>query len=92
MNPTILLPAMSRLRSLVFIWQPVKEKENTEFKHAQLRLKIEGFGHRPIGIMVKVFTNSLGDRDSIPGQVIPKTHKMTLDATLLNTLLDTDQG
>ena len=29
-------------------------------------------------------TNGPGDRGSIPGQVIPKTQKMVLDATLLN--------
>ena len=38
-----------------------------------------------IGIMVRVFANSLGDLGSIPGRVIPKTQKMVLDATLLNT-------
>ena len=38
-----------------------------------------------IGIMVRVFTNGLGDLGSIPGRVIPKTQKMVLDATLLNT-------
>ena len=35
--------------------------------------------------MRKVFANGLGDCDSIPGQVIPKTQKLVLDATLLNT-------
>ena len=35
--------------------------------------------------MNRVFTNGLGDQGSIPGQVIPKTQKMVLDATLLNT-------
>ena len=34
--------------------------------------------------MSRVFANSLGDQGSIPGQVIPKTKKMVLDATLLN--------
>ena len=38
-----------------------------------------------IGIMVRMFTNGPGDRGSIPGQVIPKTQKMVLDASLLNT-------
>ena len=38
----------------------------------------------PLGIMVRIFTNCPGDRGSIPGQVIPKTLKMTLDAALLN--------
>ena len=36
-------------------------------------------------IMVWVFANGPGDRDSIPGKVIPKTQKMVLDAALLNT-------
>ena len=34
--------------------------------------------------MVRVFTNSPGDRGSIQGRVIPKTQKMALDAVLLN--------
>ena len=41
--------------------------------------------HMDIGIMVRVFANGLGDVGSIPGQVIPKTQKMVLDASLLNT-------
>ena len=32
-----------------------------------------------------MFTNSLGDHDSIPSRVIPKTQKMVLDTDLLNT-------
>ena len=31
-----------------------------------------------------MFANGPGDRGSIPGQVIPKTQKMVLDAALLN--------
>ena len=38
-----------------------------------------------IGIMVRVFANSPGDLGSIPGRVIPKTFKMVLDASLLNS-------
>ena len=38
-----------------------------------------------IGMMVRVFANGPGDRGSIPGQVIPKTQKMVLDAALLNS-------
>ena len=38
-----------------------------------------------IGIMVRVFSNGPGDLGSILGRVIPKTKKMVLDATLLNT-------
>ena len=37
------------------------------------------------GLVGKVFANGLGDRDSIPGCVIPKTLKMVLDTSLLNT-------
>ena len=37
------------------------------------------------GIMVRVFANVPGDLGSIPGRVIPKTQKMVLDASLLNT-------
>ena len=32
-----------------------------------------------------VFANGLGDQASIPGRVIPKTQKIVLDASLLNT-------
>ena len=35
--------------------------------------------------MSKVFANGLGDRGPIPGEVIPKTQKMLLDATVLDT-------
>ena len=38
-----------------------------------------------IGLAVRVFANGPGDLDSIPGRVIPKTQKMVLDASLLNT-------
>ena len=38
-----------------------------------------------IGLGVREFTNGPGDLGSIPGRVIPKTQKMVLDASLLNT-------
>ena len=39
-----------------------------------------------LGFMaVRVFANGPGDLGSIPGRVIPKTLKMELDTTLLNT-------
>ena len=42
--------------------------------------------HLPdIGLGVRVFANRPGDLGSIPGRVIPKTQKMVLDASLLNT-------
>ena len=37
------------------------------------------------GTLVRVFANGPGDLGSIPGRVIPKTLKMVLDTTLLNT-------
>ena len=36
-------------------------------------------------LMGWVFANGPEDRGSIPGRVIPKTQKMVLDVTLLNT-------
>ena len=37
------------------------------------------------GLVGKVFANGQGDRGSIPGRVIPKTLKIVLDTSLLNT-------
>ena len=38
-----------------------------------------------IGLVSRLFDNDLDDRGSIAGQVIPKTQKMVLDTSLLNT-------
>ena len=38
-----------------------------------------------IGLAVRVFANGPGDLRSIPSRVIPKTLKMVLDFSLLNT-------
>ena len=38
-----------------------------------------------IGLVGGVFPNGPGDLGSIPGHVIPKTLKMVLDTSLLNT-------
>ena len=38
-----------------------------------------------IGLVGRVFANSQGDLGSIPGRVIPKTLKMVLDTSWLNT-------
>ena len=40
---------------------------------------------RFIGLVGRVFTNCPEDLGSIPGHVIPKTFKMVLDTSLLNT-------
>ena len=42
---------------------------------------------RHFGIMFRVFAHGPGDLRLIPGQVIPKTQKMVLDAFLLNSAL-----
>ena len=38
-----------------------------------------------IGLVSRVFANGPGDLGSIQGRVIPKTFKMVLDTSLLNT-------
>ena len=38
-----------------------------------------------IGLVGRLFTNGPGDLGSIPGRIIPKTLKMVLDTSLLNT-------
>ena len=43
------------------------------------------FSLRLIGFVDRVFANGLGDPGSITGRVIPKTLKMVLDTSLLNT-------
>ena len=41
--------------------------------------------NKPNFLPIRVFANDPGDLSSIPGRVIPKTQKMVLDASLLNT-------
>ena len=43
------------------------------------------YTHQPLGIIGRVFPNGPGDRGLIPGLIIPKTQKMILDTSLLNT-------
>ena len=38
-------------------------------------------------MMLRVFANGLGDRNSIHGRIMPETQKMILDSALLSTLL-----
>ena len=40
---------------------------------------------RLIDLVGREFANGLGDPSSVPGRVIPKTLKMVLDTSLLNT-------
>ena len=64
---------------------------NTDHWKMQLRRKkIKYHNHyngstQYIYIYILVFANSPGDWGSIPGHVIPKTLKMVLDTSLLNT-------
>ena len=49
------------------------------------QIKLNRLSIEQIGLMSRVFANGLGDRDSIPGWVIPKTQKIVLEAPLLST-------
>ena len=49
-----------------------------------IRKKSRNLSYAP-RIYIRVFTNGPGDLGSIPGRVIPKTLKMVLDTSLLNT-------
>ena len=46
---------------------------------------VANFKNRLIGLVDRVFANGPRDLGSIPGRVIPKTLKMVLDTSLLNT-------
>ena len=58
--------------------------------HSSLRLHpvsgLSSFYIPSFGLVGRVFANDPGDMGSIPGRVIPKTLKMVLDTSLLNTL------
>ena len=55
------------------------------FDYVSAYAQLKGFTYfGPIGLMSRVFANSPGDRDSIPGPVIPKAQKIVLDVVLLN--------
>ena len=60
-----------------FTWATMKEKWHRAIKRSMQRWLI--------GLVDRVFTNGSGDLGSIPGCVIPKTLKMVLDTSLLNT-------
>ena len=48
----------------------------------KLLLVNKGIHNLPIGIMVRVITNSTGNRGSVLGKVIPKTKKVVFDISL----------
>ena len=66
---------------IIHIWLNVTNKIYKEFF---IITKYIFFGP-DIGLAVRVFANGPGDLGSIPGRVIPKTQKMVLEASLLNT-------
>ena len=56
------------------------------YSYLKLNIYTQLYGlNRLIGLVGRVFANGLGDQGSIPGRVIPKTLKMVLDTSLLNT-------
>ena len=65
-------------RNKIMLWRP------GIFSSSYTLILSDLFSVFSIGLMSRVFANGLGDRGSIPGQVIPKTHKTVLDAALLN--------
>ena len=62
-----------------------EKKTRTEISEIEMNLYISMLLYWVIGLMSRVFANGPADRGSITGQVILKTQKMVLDATLLST-------
>ena len=66
-----------------YIYKPICQK-NSEISILNA-LASPSLLNRAIDLISRVFANSPGDRGSIPVRVIPKTQKIVLDPTLLNT-------
>ena len=62
-----------------------KENDKAYISMRRLNWKFRYYNHLQSGVAVRVFANGPGDLGSISGRVIPKTQKMVLDASLLNT-------
>ena len=67
--------AMAIPNSLILLFESCKEI-HSHHTHTHIYIYI---------LVGRVFAYGLEDMDSIPGRVIPKTLKMVLDASLLNT-------
>ena len=52
---------------------------------SELKIHLKGISEEVKNRNMTVFANGPGDLGSVPGRVIPKTQKMVLDASLLNT-------
>ena len=67
------------------------EKQSQHFlkflTHPLLIQVLLRYSFRPIGLLVRVFTNGQGNRGLILGRVIPKTRKMVLDAALTLSII-----
>ena len=71
------------------VWLKISSENKGSYQHMHILITIDTFVtyiYWPIDIMVRLFTNSPGDRGSISCQVISKTQKMVFDAFLFNTL------
>ena len=62
---------------LYFLWSLIR--------HPVVEITVYAADEIYIAIMVRVFANGPGDNGSIPCRVVPKTQKIALHATLLNT-------
>ena len=70
---------------MVFHWS-LSDNKSPQISRSFLNILAVYYYYLPdIGLGVRVFANGPGDLGSIPGRVIPKTQKMVLDASLLNT-------
>ena len=67
----------------IYIYIYIRKRETGRRRYEQIGIYI--YIAPDIGLAVRVFANGPGDLGSIPGRVIPKTLKMVLDASLLNT-------
>ena len=76
----------------IYIYIRRDESEPRKFKYTIIvnvnkiiSASINSSCHRLIGPVGRVFANDPGDLGSIPGRVMPKTLKIVLDTSLLNT-------
>ena len=64
----------------------IKPNTHTSIKHATIFHPLYGRIFWVAGQKRRVFANGPRDRGSIPSQVLPKTQKMILNASLLSTI------
>ena len=64
---------------------PIQKKSGNLSYSPRIYIYIYIYTNRFIGLVGRVFANGPGDLGSIPGCIIPKTLKIVLDTSLLNT-------